>query len=342
MTSSDTLPWLRDDARAKQTAQQKLQDALKEQIAAKERAKAEELARQQREEAAELARLQAEQEELKRKHELEMEADRVREEAEAAAKIKGKAKPAATADTARPAAAAAAVVDPKEEAMRSKAEEEALKRRNKHVRARAGTKVPVKAIERGVARAPSTTLRRRASQVALVTDRAQSPPLPAVTAAAAATGMGRSAASTPAPPLVAAHAARSAAPTPAPPASDVVDRLQALRAELEREQRRVERDLQQGPTAAAVPPGQGVARTGRTVRRPWSEAASLAAGSQFVPGPSAGWDEQEPAAAAERSHRPLSRGSTLNLDYIETVNAARMARLRALEQMNAGDLSMAR
>ncbi|KAJ3363232.1 hypothetical protein GGF31_001027 [Allomyces arbusculus] len=378
-TSSDTLPWLRDDVRAKQTAQQKLQDALKEQIAAKERAKAEELARQQREEAAELARLQAEQEELKRKHEMELEADRAREEAEAAAKIKGKVKPAAAAadvDTgARPAAAAAAAagVDPKEEAMRSKAEEEALKRRNKHVRARAGTKpesssspappasppppaapfrsssppiptlrkqwqqttgeplpgtspddtdpidapgpysVPsgagpyslppgagptsipptapaprppsssaVKVIERGVARAPSTTLRRRASQVALVTDRARSPPLPAMAAAAAAAGR-RSAAPTPVPPV-----GRSAAPTPAPPASDVVDRLQALRAELEREQRRVERDLQQGPTAAAAP-GGGVAKTGRTVRRPWSEAASLAAGSQFVPGPSAEW-----------------------------------------------------
>ncbi|KNE65505.1 hypothetical protein AMAG_11123 [Allomyces macrogynus ATCC 38327] len=440
-TSSDALPWLRDDARAKQlAAQQKLQDALKEQIAAKERAKAEELARQQREEAAELARLHAEQEELKRKHEMELEADRAREEAEAAAKIKGKAKQAATAadagSGARPAAAAAAaaVVDPKEEAMRSKAEEEALKRRNKHVRARAGTKpesssspappdsppppaapfrsssppIPtlrkqwqqttgeplpgtspdddapgpyslptgagpyslppgagptslppgaslptapaprpssssagVKVTERGVARAPSTTLRRRASQVAMVTDRSRSPPLPAIAAAAAAAGMGRSAAPTPAPPLVAAHAARSAAPTPAPHSSDVVDRLQALRAELEREQRRVERDLQQGPTAAPAAPAGGLART-RTVRRPWSEAASLAAGSQFVPGPSAGWNEQEPAAATERSHRPLSRGSTLNLDYIETVNAARMARLRALEQMTAGDLPMAR
>ncbi|ORZ38493.1 hypothetical protein BCR44DRAFT_1428371 [Catenaria anguillulae PL171] len=354
-----TLPeWQREALAKKHAEQVRAAAALKEQIEAKERAKAEQVAREREEEAREVARLEAERKELEERHRREREEEMERKRAEEEEKNK---KHKAKRDEMEKSGGKAA-----EDKLRAKAEEEALKRRNKHVarRAKSGedggedeepafrpqppppavpfrsSSPPIPTVQKLLAKTGGIPIDPFPSPSAAATTsipepfRTSSPPLPAQVAAAAAAAASAPPASKPAVVVLERGVTRAPSATirrrpssaqlqqqsqsqPSGPTEtpSVFDRLQDLRRELMMEQQRVGKDLN-GSSLVTVPSSLGL----------------IQSESRFVAVPS---DSHPNVLTFQAGPRPSSRGSSLNLDALERVNAARLQRLKALENADA-------
>ncbi|KAI9224809.1 hypothetical protein BC828DRAFT_401954 [Blastocladiella britannica] len=379
--------WQRAEIMKKHAEQAAAAAALREQIEAKERIKAEERERDRLEDVKEAARVEAEAKVVAERGRRERE-DEVRKKQEEEDRDREARRKKAEATK-----------DPNVDVARAKAEEEAMRRKNKHARRppsseRRPSPPPGPAVPFRSDSPPIPTMRNKggapndsqgldATQMPGTQQKttAPSPPLPALRAAAAALadlqeGFAVSPPRSPAPhppmatsgpvvmeqgvaraPSVGLRRRRSSAATTQQPLQPqqprqqqqqqqqqgtgptVFDRLQELRRDLQVEQRRVETEIGQGSRQ-----GGSLGATSElhsdTRFMPVGGLAAAAAAAAAIP--AAGQRSASPRhrstfSPAFGTHpaplRPPSRGSTLNLDVLERVNAARLHKLKELGTM---------